>query len=73
MDNTTTNAAKDPRCPVCGNAVLAGGIIGNEGTYHVECASPPFRIPCLPAYPHYPPPNQPWFVPGQPFIWCRNP
>lgn len=41
--NDTTNSAKDPRCPVCGNAVLGLAVYGNEGAYHPECTQAPVR------------------------------
>lgn len=50
----TKNTKKDPRCPVCGNAVLQNGVAGNEGTYHFMCTQPPLQ---------FVPPTPPVFVP----------
>ena len=58
---------KDPRCPQCGRAVVGGGIIGLEGTYHPECAQSPFKYAPLepwqpPMTPMNPPPYQSPFI-----------
>lgn len=49
MNTNTMNTAKDPRCPVCGNAVLGPAVHGNEGAYHPACAQAPLRF-TPPAY-----------------------
>lgn len=54
------NSAKDPRCPVCGNAVLGLSVQGNEGPYHPECARAPYRDAAPIVVPVYQIHPKPW-------------
>lgn len=72
------NTAKDPRCPVCGNAVLGSAVYGGEGAYHPKCtqapervAAPPIFVPVPMPYPVEPSPYRvTWDPPTWPQITC---
>ncbi len=42
----------DPRCPLCGRAVIGEKVVGMEGSYHPECTKP--APPVVPPSPFYP-------------------